>query len=104
MPRPLRPGGPPRMQQPVGSAPTAIEGRLEVTQAGGEAKTSADAPADQQGRILTVPNAISVARLAGVPVFLWLVLGPQTATADYWAVALLIAAGLSGRPGRKSAR
>ncbi len=43
-------------------------------------------------RILTVPNAISVARLAGVPVFLWLVLGPH---ADGWAVLLLVAAGLS---------
>jgi cardiolipin synthase len=43
-------------------------------------------------RILTVPNAISMARLAGVPVFLWLVLGPK---ADWWAVGLLIAAGLS---------
>jgi cardiolipin synthase len=39
-----------------------------------------------------VPNAISVARLAGVPVFLWLVLGPH---ADWWAIALLIAAGFS---------
>jgi len=39
-----------------------------------------------------VPNAISVARLAGVPVFLWLVLGPH---ADGWAVLLLIAAGVS---------
>ena len=46
-------------------------------------------------RVLTIPNGISAARLAGVPVFLWLVLGPRTATADYWAVALLIAAGLS---------
>jgi cardiolipin synthase (CMP-forming) len=45
-----------------------------------------------QERILTVPNAISVARLAGVPVFLWLVLGPK---ADWWAVGLLIAAGVS---------
>jgi cardiolipin synthase (CMP-forming) len=45
-----------------------------------------------QGRIWTVPNAISLARLAGVPVFLWLVLGPQ---ADGWAVALLILAGVS---------
>jgi cardiolipin synthase len=43
-------------------------------------------------RILTIPNGISVARLAGVPVFLWLVLGPH---ADAWAVALLIVAGLS---------
>ena len=46
-------------------------------------------------RVLTIPNAISAARLAGVPVFLWLVLGPRTAVADYWAVGLLIAAGLS---------
>ena len=43
-------------------------------------------------RVLTVPNLISMARLAGVPVFLWLVLVPQ---ADWWAVGLLIAAGLS---------
>jgi cardiolipin synthase len=46
-------------------------------------------------RVLTIPNGISAARLAGVPVFLWLVLGPRTATADDWAVGLLIAAGLS---------
>jgi len=47
---------------------------------------------DPGDRIFTLPNAISVARLAGVPVFLWLVLGPH---ADWWAVGLLIAAGLS---------
>jgi cardiolipin synthase (CMP-forming) len=46
----------------------------------------------QPDRILTIPNALSVARLAGVGVFLWLVLGPK---ADAWAVCLLIAAGLS---------
>jgi len=46
-------------------------------------------------RVLTIPNGISAARLAGVPVFLWLVLGPRTAAADDWAVGLLIAAGLS---------
>jgi cardiolipin synthase (CMP-forming) len=46
-------------------------------------------------RILTIPNGISAARLAGVPVFLWLVLGPRTAAADDWAVALLMLAGLS---------
>ncbi len=62
-----------------------------MAQASSQAKTAADPPG-QQRRILTVPNAISVARLAGVPVFLWLVLGPK---ADGWAVALLVAAGLS---------
>jgi len=46
-------------------------------------------------RVLTIPNGISALRLAGVPVFLWLVLGPRTAAADYWAVALLVVAGLS---------
>jgi cardiolipin synthase (CMP-forming) len=50
--------------------------------------------ADQ--RVLTIPNAISFARLLGVPVFLWLVLGgTHTSTKDWWAVGLLIASGLS---------
>ena len=44
-------------------------------------------------RVLTIPNALSAARLAGVPVFLWLVIGLRTATGDYWAVGLLIVAG-----------
>jgi cardiolipin synthase len=43
-------------------------------------------------RIWTIPNVISIARLLGVPVFLWLVLGPH---ADGWAVILLIAAAAS---------
>jgi cardiolipin synthase len=44
----------------------------------------------QSDRILTTPNLISFARLLGVPLFLWLVLGPQ---ADLWAVVLLMVAG-----------
>lgn len=55
-------------------------------------------------RILTIPNALSAARLAGVPVFLWLVLGPRSATADYWAVALLIVAGATDYLDGKIAR
>jgi cardiolipin synthase (CMP-forming) len=46
-------------------------------------------------RVLTVPNGLSVARLLGVPVFLWLVLGPRTAAGDAWAVGVLIAASIS---------
>jgi cardiolipin synthase (CMP-forming) len=57
-----------------------------------QARADPQVPADPQARVLTIPNAISVARLLGVPVFLWLVLGPK---ADWWAVALLIVAGLS---------
>jgi cardiolipin synthase len=53
-----------------------------------------NSPAQPQptDRIVTVPNLISFARLAGVPVFLWLVLGPR---ADGWAFAVLVLAGLS---------
>ena len=43
-----------------------------MAKAAGEVTT-----ADPDERIVTIPNAISVARLAGVPVFLWLVLGLQ---------------------------
>jgi cardiolipin synthase len=48
-----------------------------------------------QQRIVTIPNAISFARLAGVPVFLWLVLGLRSQAGDWWAVGLLVLAGLS---------
>jgi cardiolipin synthase (CMP-forming) len=49
----------------------------------------------QQERVVTIPNLISIARLAGVPVFLWLVLGVRTAAADWWALGILAAAGVS---------
>src|SRR5258707_15674275 len=49
----------------------------------------------QQDRVFTIPNMISFARLAGVPVFLWLVLGVRTQPGDWWALGLLAAAGLS---------
>ena len=43
-------------------------------------------------RVWTVPNLLSMVRLAGVPVFLWLVLGPE---ADGWALALLMVSGFT---------
>jgi cardiolipin synthase len=46
-------------------------------------------------RIVTWPNALSVARLAGVPIFLWLVIVPQTATADLIAAGILGLAGIT---------
>lgn len=42
-------------------------------------------------RLWTWPNVLSFARLLGVPVFLWLVL----AKLDWWALGILIFAGLS---------
>jgi len=46
-------------------------------------------------RIVTWPNALSAARLAGVPVFLWLIIVPQTAEADLIAAGILGLAGIS---------
>jgi len=43
-------------------------------------------------RVLTVPNVLSVLRLLGVPLFLWLILGPE---ADLWALLVLVVAGVS---------
>ena len=45
-----------------------------------------------RSRVWTVPNLLSMARLAGVPVFLWLVLGPE---ADGWALGLLMLSGVT---------
>lgn len=43
-------------------------------------------------RIVTLPNVLSMARLLGVPLFLWLILVPK---ADGWAVLLLVVAGFT---------
>ena len=46
-------------------------------------------------RIVTWPNALSAARLLGVPVFLWLVLVPRTTTTDLIAAGILGLAGIT---------
>jgi cardiolipin synthase len=46
-------------------------------------------------RIVTWPNALSAARLAGVPVFLWLIIGPRTVTTDLIAAGILGLAGIT---------
>ncbi|HEY3774854.1 MAG TPA: CDP-alcohol phosphatidyltransferase family protein [Solirubrobacteraceae bacterium] len=52
-------------------------------------------------RWLTVPNLLSVIRLAGVPVFLWLLLGPR---ADGWALIVLVISGITDYLDGKLAR
>ena len=52
----------------------------------------ADRPVVVTDRILTLPNALSIARLFGVPLFLWLVLGPEE---DGWALVVLMVAGFT---------
>ena len=70
-----RPGG-----RGVGSAAGApvTKGATHVQQGRPAGAVTDEVRSDPQARILTIPNAISVARLAGVPVFLWLVLGVRT--------------------------
>jgi len=52
-------------------------------------------------RLLTIPNLLSIVRLALVPVFLWLLLGPH---ADGWALLILVYAGISDWADGKIAR
>jgi cardiolipin synthase (CMP-forming) len=52
-------------------------------------------------RLLTIPNVLSIIRLALVPVFLWLLLGPH---ADGWALLILVYAGISDWADGKIAR
>jgi cardiolipin synthase len=48
--------------------------------------------ATRDTRVWTVPNALSIVRLLGLPLFLWLVLGPH---ADGWALAVLMVSGVT---------
>src|ERR1700761_5349551 len=65
-------------------------------EAPGYTAVAAPEPGETLGeQVMTIPNLISFARLLGVPVFLWLVLGLRTTTGDWWAVGLLVAAGAS---------
>ena len=55
----------------------------------GEPTSATQVPTD---RVLTIPNVLSVLRLLGVPLFLWLLLGPE---ADILALVVLMLAGAS---------
>ncbi len=46
----------------------------------------------RSSHVWTLPNLISMGRLAGVPLFLWLVLGPE---ADVWALVVLMVSGFT---------
>lgn len=53
---------------------------------------AAGIPSGIQDRVLTVPNLLSVIRLAGVPLFVYLLLGPH---ADGWAILVLMIGGFT---------
>jgi cardiolipin synthase len=72
---------------PSAAAPLPSPGSLPLV--GSPRVTNRDALPD---RIWTLPNALSVLRLLGVPLFLWLLLGPE---ADGWAVGVLMFSGFT---------
>ncbi|HEV2886769.1 MAG TPA: CDP-alcohol phosphatidyltransferase family protein [Jatrophihabitans sp.] len=50
------------------------------------------APTPSRLTVFTVPNLLSFSRLLGVPLFLWLLLGPH---ADGWALVVLMVSGVT---------
>ena len=65
----------------------------KVGRGGDVPKSTAQSPStDSYDRLFTVPNLLSVLRLLGVPLFLWLLLGPQ---ADVAALVVLALSGIS---------
>jgi cardiolipin synthase len=84
---------------------TATDGRAGENPAGGGAdgrRPAVAASRDDLGdQVVTLPNALSVLRLLGVPLFLWLLLGPE---ADGWAVIVLMIAGFTDYADGKLAR
>lgn len=59
------------------------------------------ASAEPSDRIWTIPNILSMLRLAGVPLFLWLLLVPQ---ADLWAAIVLAVSAITDWADGKIAR
>jgi cardiolipin synthase len=71
--------------------------QLRRIRSGGEQVTAhpPTSPVAKTGRpdaVVTVPNLLSTARLLGVPLFLWLLLGPH---ADGWALLVLAVSGIT---------
>ncbi|CAM5255554.1 CDP-diacylglycerol--glycerol-3-phosphate 3-phosphatidyltransferase [Streptomyces fumanus] len=60
----------------------------------------------QTDRVLTIPNILSMARLVGVPLFLWLILRPEFGgpKSDGWALLVLALSGISDYLDGKLAR
>src|SRR3712207_3259819 len=70
----------------------------------GDRATRAVHPQDRDAlgdRVLTLPNVLSLLRLLGVPLFLWLLLGPH---ADGWAIVVLAVSGFTDWADGKLAR
>jgi cardiolipin synthase (CMP-forming) len=84
------PAVPTREQHVGGTGAGQADAGPTVPDGGGVASGPAEEVAAY--RVVTVPNALSVLRLLGVPLFLWLLLGPH---ADVAALVVLALSGLT---------
>ncbi|MEO9222456.1 MAG: CDP-alcohol phosphatidyltransferase family protein [Mycobacteriaceae bacterium] len=66
-----------------------------------EIVAASEQPGSPSEQVWTVPNALSTLRLLGVPLFLYLLLGPH---ADGWALVVLMASGITDYLDGKLAR
>ncbi|WP_353508965.1 CDP-alcohol phosphatidyltransferase family protein [Intrasporangium sp.] len=57
-------------------------------------------PGEVSGRLLTLPNVLSILRLVGVPLFLWAIVAKE----DGWALVILMLSGLTDYADGKIAR
>jgi cardiolipin synthase len=81
--------------QPAGTTRPAAADGLPLPAAGAVGLVGPqdrDAPTWDTDRVWTVPNVLSLLRLAGVPLMMWLILGPHH---DLLAVAVLAVAGFT---------
>jgi len=72
--------------------PAGGRGRTRLRAVGSAPVAAAPTPEVGPDRLLTVPNLLSLLRLAGVPLFVYLLLGPH---ADGWAIAVLALGGVT---------
>ena len=57
-------------------------------------------PGEVSGRLLTLPNVLSILRLVGVPIFLWAIVAKE----DGWALLVLMLSGITDYADGKIAR
>jgi cardiolipin synthase (CMP-forming) len=91
---------PPAHSDPTPTRPDPTPTRPDPTPTRPDPNTR-PAPPVPSNRILTIPNLLSFIRLLGVPLFLYLLLGPQL---DGWALVVLIVSAITDYADGKLAR
>ena len=88
---------------PASASQSASQSAQRSTEASGpsDGRSPPSTRPQPSDRVWTVPNLLSMLRLAGVPLFLWLLLGPQD---DVWALVVLAVSAITDWADGKLAR